>query len=63
VRNVGTRDRVIRVAIGLVWLVAVGPWGGAWAYLGLLPLATGIVGYCPLYQLLRINTMRPNAPR
>jgi hypothetical protein len=62
-RNVGRTDRIIRVAVGLVWLAAVGPWGGAWAYVGLLPLATGLVGYCPLYQLLRINTFQRSVPR
>ena len=56
-RNEGTIDRLLRVALGLVVLslVFVGPKTN-WGYLGLIPLITGIVGYCPLYRLLGLNT-------
>ncbi len=52
-------DRAIRIVIGLVLLslVFVGP-HTAWGWLGLVPLATGFVGYCPLYRLLGIDTCR-----
>ena len=55
--NEGTVDRVIRVVAGLVILslAFVGP-KSAWGYIGLLPLATGLVGYCPAYSLFGINT-------
>lgn len=60
VRNVGTADRVIRVVLGVVLLafgLAAGPatW---WGWLGLVPLVTGLVGYCPLYHLLHVSTAR-----
>ncbi|NVK23005.1 MAG: DUF2892 domain-containing protein [Kangiellaceae bacterium] len=56
-RNEGTVDRVIRVIIGalLIALVFVGP-QTAWGWIGLIPLITGLVGFCPLYKLLGINT-------
>ena len=60
--NVGGRDRAFRMALGLVLLslTVVGP--TAWGLLGLIPLVTGLVGWCPLYALLGINTI-PREPR
>lgn len=56
-RNEGTIDRVLRVILGLtiLSLVFVGPKTN-WGYLGLVPLITGLVGYCPLYGILGFNT-------
>jgi hypothetical protein len=58
-RNEGTIDRVLRTGLGiaLISLVFVGPqtpWGG----LGLVPLLTGVVGFCPLYRLVGVNTCK-----
>ena len=56
-RNEGAIDRVLRVIVGLaiLSLVFVGP-QTPWAWLGLVPLATGLVGFCPLYTLFGIRT-------
>jgi hypothetical protein len=56
-RNEGTIDRALRilVGLGLLALVFVGP-QTPWGWIGLVPLLTGLVGYCPLYSLLGINT-------
>jgi hypothetical protein len=56
-RNEGTIDRALRIIAGLVLiaLVFVGP-QTAWGWVGIVPLATGLVGFCPLYRLLGINT-------
>jgi hypothetical protein len=61
-RNVGSLDRAIRIILGIVLfsMVFVGP-QTAWGYLGLLPLVTGFLGWCPLYSLLRVSTARPQA--
>ena len=58
-RNMGSADRWIRAAFGIVLLslVFVGP-RTAWGYLGLIPLVTAIVGTCPLYQLFGWSTKR-----
>jgi hypothetical protein len=56
-KNEGTIDRALRVVFGLVVLslVFVGP-QTAWGWVGLVPLVTGLVGFCPLYAVLGINT-------
>lgn len=55
-------DRALRILLGLVLLslVFVGP-HTPWGLLGLVPLATGLVGYCPLYRVLGIDTCRLTA--
>lgn len=58
--NEGLADRLIRLALGLTILplVAVGPVPG-WGLIGLvgvIPLVTGLTGYCPTYTLLGIDT-------
>lgn len=55
--NVGTLDRVIRIAlgVGLLALVFVGP-ATAIGWIGIVPLATGLIGSCPLYQLVGLST-------
>jgi hypothetical protein len=56
-RNEGNIDRVLRVIIGLavISLVFAGP-KTPWAWVGAIPLVTGLIGRCPLYSLLGINT-------
>lgn len=58
--NVGGIDRAIRALVGvvLISLVFVGP-QTPWGWVGLLPLATAIIGWCPPYTLLGINTCQP----
>lgn len=57
--NEGMLDRAVRVAIGIavLSLVFVGP-KTAWAWLGLVPLLTGLIGLCPIYSALGIRTNR-----
>ena len=59
--NVGTLDRVARIAAGLV-LIALAATNtvGWWGWLGVVPLATGLVRFCPAYTLLGINTCPMN---
>lgn len=55
--NVGGIDRILRIAIGLV-LVGLAVTGtiGAWGWFGVLPLATGAIGWCPPYAMFGWNT-------
>jgi hypothetical protein len=55
--NVGGIDRILRVVAGLV-LIALTLMGviGAWGWIGVVPLATGLLGICPLYALIGMNT-------
>ncbi|MGP0172956.1 YgaP family membrane protein [Pseudomonas sp. NCHU5208] len=57
--NVGTLDRSLRIAVGLI-LIALSLAGviGLWGWIGVVPLATGILRYCPIYPLLGINTCK-----
>ncbi|MES2977744.1 MAG: DUF2892 domain-containing protein [Pseudomonadota bacterium] len=55
--NIGGIDRIVRVVAGLVLLgLALGSYIGPWGYVGLVPLATAAVGWCPLYTMLGIKT-------
>nr|WP_315480390.1 DUF2892 domain-containing protein [uncultured Rhodoferax sp.] len=55
--NVGGLDRMARIAVGVV-LVGLAATGtvGAWGWLGLLPLATGAIGWCPPYAIFGWST-------
>jgi len=57
--NVGTLDRSLRIAAGLI-LIALSLAGvfGLWGWIGVVPLATGIFRFCPAYPLLGINTCK-----
>lgn len=56
-KNVGGIDRVLRLIVGIVLiaLVFVGP-QTPWGWVGLIPLATALVGFCPAYRLIGLNT-------
>jgi len=55
--NEGTIDRVLRVIVGLV-LIGLAATGtvGAWGWIGILPLVTGVVGFCPAYAIFGMST-------
>lgn len=55
--NIGKLDRGLRIVAGLV-LIGLAASGavGAWGYIGVVPLLTGLVGWCPLYRLLGVQT-------
>ncbi len=55
--NIGTIDRVIRILFGL-GLIAATALGliGIWGWIGVVPLATGLFRFCPLYSLLGLNS-------
>lgn len=56
-RNEHSVDRVVRIALGLglLSIVFVGPQSN-WGLIGLVPLATGLLGTCPLYSVLGLST-------
>jgi hypothetical protein len=61
--NESSLDRLVRVVVGIVLLslTVVGP-KTMWGLIGLVPLLTGILGFCPLYRLVGLNTC-PSSPR
>ncbi len=62
--NESMADRIIRIILGVVLLVLgwggiiIGTWGVVFKWLGLVPLVTGLIGYCPLYALFKFHTNR-----
>jgi hypothetical protein len=54
--NVGSIDKVLRIVLGaalIAWALMGGP---VWAWIGVVPLATALVNFCPLYAILGANT-------
>jgi Protein of unknown function (DUF2892) len=63
-RNIGSLDRMLRIIVGLgaISLVFIGP-QTPWGWLGLIPLATAALGWCPPYALLGLNTCSVRTPK
>jgi hypothetical protein len=56
--NVGSADKVVRVVIGLV-IIAIGVvYKSWWGAIGLVPLATVALGWCPLYAIIGVSTRK-----
>ena len=57
--NTGCIDRALRVVIGLA-LITMAATGmvGMWGWIGVVPLLTGLIGFCPLYTIMGTNTCR-----
>lgn len=57
--NIGAIDRILRVALGL-FLISLVFWGPEtpWGFVGIVPLLTAFVGFCPAYRLLGICTLK-----
>lgn len=60
--NMGSADRAIRALLGVILLslVFVGP-QTAWGWIGIIPLATALMGNCPAYSLIGIKTCKKQA--
>jgi len=58
-KNIGKNERIVRIiaGIGITSLAFVGP-QTPWAFLGLVPLATGLIGWCPPYAVLGFSTCK-----
>ncbi|MBR2513159.1 MAG: DUF2892 domain-containing protein [Halomonas sp.] len=57
--NVGGIDKVARIVVGAVLIgLALTGTVGAWGWIGIVPLATGLFNFCPLYPLLGISTCK-----
>jgi hypothetical protein len=56
-KNVGGIDRVLRIVVGLV-LIGLSLAGviGVWGWIGVVPLLTGLINFCPAYFILGVST-------
>jgi len=63
-KNVGKIDRALRLIVGIVAiaLVFVGP-RTPWGWLGLIPLVTGLIGWCPAYRIFGLRTCGPSSEK
>ena len=61
-KNIGNIERVIRIAVGLfiLALTFIGP-QSLWGLLGIVPLSTGVFGWCPPYAMLGISTCKKSS--
>jgi hypothetical protein len=58
-RNMGTIDRSLRIVVGLALIGAsLAGWIGIWGWIGIVPIATGLSGFCPAYLPFGIRTCR-----
>lgn len=58
-KNVGGVDRILRIVAGLALIAAAATGAiGVWGYIGVVPLLTGLMGWCPPYALLGFNTCK-----
>ncbi len=57
--NVGSIDKILRITAGLVLIgLTLTDVIGIWGWIGIVPLATGFINWCPLYSLAGLNTRR-----
>ncbi|MBB4285163.1 YgaP family membrane protein [Roseospira goensis] len=59
-KNVGGIDRIVRIVIGLALIASVFIWPvmNPWGWIGVVPLVTGLVGWCPAYLPFGIKTCK-----
>ncbi|WP_069132710.1 YgaP family membrane protein [Rhodohalobacter halophilus] len=62
-KNVGYIDSVIRVLIGALIVGAGLYFDNFWGFLGLILVFSGTASFCPIYQLLKLETTKPNIER
>lgn len=55
-KNEGSIDRILRVVVGALLVLGAVMGYGWWMWIGVVPLLTGAVGWCPLYSVLGIRT-------
>ena len=58
-KNVGGIDRTLRIVVGIALMAAAATGAiGVWGYIGVVPLLTGLMGWCPPYAMLGFNTCK-----
>ncbi len=57
-KNVGKTDQIVRIVLAVVIFVLGIIFKSWWGLLGLVPLITGLVQYCPVFTLLKISTLK-----
>ena len=59
-RNIGKTDKILRIVLGVV-IIALGVMSGSlWGAVGLIPIVTALIGWCPLYTVCKLKTCNDN---
>lgn len=62
-KNTGAADRAIRLIIGLALIgLTLAGMIGAWGWLGVVPLLTAVIGWCPAYKIIGVSTCKSAKP-
>jgi hypothetical protein len=56
--NVGSVDRLLRIILGLIIAILGVYFDSWWGLIGVVPLATGLFSFCPMYVLLKMSTVK-----
>lgn len=58
-KNIGKPDKIVRIIVGIV-LISLYFWGPqtAWGLIGIVPILTAFLGYCPLYSPIKLSTFK-----
>ncbi|MBW1861984.1 MAG: DUF2892 domain-containing protein [Deltaproteobacteria bacterium] len=57
-KNIGTTDKVIRIIVGVIIIIIGFVFKSWWGIIGILPILTAAIGWCPPYALLGISTFK-----
>ncbi len=60
-KNIGSADRLLRIILGVIILAAGFYFRSYWGAIGLIPLLTALIGWCPIYAPFRISTRKNEA--
>ena len=61
--NIGSTDKILRIVVGaalIAWAMMGGP---VWAWIGVVPAATALISFCPLYAIFGMNTCPLNSTK
>lgn len=56
--NVGSTDKIIRIVLAIVIFVFGYVYHSWWGLIGLIPLITAFIGFCPIYTILGVSTCK-----
>ena len=62
-KNVGNGDAVLRVALGMIIILAGLYYNNLWGLVGIIFVGTGALSFCPIYRVFGMETCTPNLER
>ena len=56
IKNIGSTDKILRIVIGALLILGALTGYGVWMWIGVIPLATALFNFCPIYRIFGVNT-------